>query len=277
MPLKSYRPTTNSRRQLKLLVKDRLTENKPEKSLIRPMKGHVGRNKGRVSVRHRERGAKKFYRVIDFKRDKNNVLARVASIEYDPNRGPNVALLHYVDGEKRYILAPDGLEVGMTVISGEKVEPSAGNAMRLENIPLGAQIHNVETNPGRGGQLARGAGNFAQLLAKEGKYANIKLPSGEVKRVLGICYATIGILGNQDVRHINLGKAGRNRKLGVRPTVRGVAMPDPGKHPHAGSYKTAGIGMSSPKSPWGWKTKGKKTRRRVRTNRFIVEQRKRRR
>ncbi|KKU32168.1 MAG: 50S ribosomal protein L2 [candidate division WWE3 bacterium GW2011_GWA1_46_21] len=270
MPLKSYRPITPSLRQLTRLVKSEVTKNKPEKSLIVSKKGSVGRSGGRVSVRHRQAGVKKYYRIIDFKRDKQNIPAKVVAIEYDPNRGPNVALLSYADGEKRYILAPEGLAVGAVVVSAEKAEPEIGNAMQLMNIPLGVAIHNIELNPGRGGQMVRGAGLGARLLAKEERYVNIKLPSGETRKVLGVCYATIGVLGNADLRHVNIGKAGRNRKLGWRPQVRGVAMPDPGKHPHAGSYKTTGIGMPSPKSPWGWKTRGKKTRRRTHTSKFIL-------
>jgi large subunit ribosomal protein L2 len=219
------------------------------------------------------RGTKRRYRIVDFKRDKYEIPARVASIEHDPNRGPNVALLHYADGEKKYILAPSGLKEGMEVVSGEKVPPNVGNAMKLESMPLGIAIHNIELHPGKGGQMVRGAGNSAQILAKEGNYVNIRLPSGEVKKVLGSCMATIGALGNSDLRNINLGKAGAKRRLGFRSHVRGVAMSSPREHPHGGSYKDSGVGMPSPKSPWGWKTRGKKTKRRRYTDKYKVKDR----
>ncbi len=215
------------------------------------------------------------YRQIDFLRDKFNIPGVVATIEYDPNRGSNIALLNYVDGEKRYILAPEGLQKGTKVFSGENVEISVGNALPMEKIPLGVEIHNIEINPLSGGVLVRGAGNYAQIMAKEGDFVTLKLPSGEVKRLPGRCYATIGVLSNADVRNVRLGKAGRKRNLGWRPHVRGVAMANPaGDHPHAGKYKTSGIGMSAPKSPWGWITRGVKTRKRKRTNYTIVKRRK---
>ena len=271
--IKTYRPTSAGIRFRKTLVRE-VEKVLPEKALRKVKKGHVGRNNGKISSRHRQQGHRKHFRLIDFKRDKREIQAKVASIQHDPNRGPNIALLAYYDGEKRYILAPEGLKKGMIVSAGESVEPAVGNALPLRNIPLGVAIHNIELSPGRGGQFVRGAGNSAQILAKEGKYVNIKLPSGEVKKVRGDCYATIGALGNQDLRNINLGKAGRKRHMGWRPHVRGVAMANPTDHPHAGSYKDTGIGMSSPKSPWGWKTRGKKTRRRKNTNKFIVKPRK---
>lgn len=268
--IKKYKPTSAGIRFRKTLVKD-VDKVRPEKSLVVPLKGPVGRGKGRISTRHRQRGAKKLYRIIDFKRNKLNITAKVASIQDDPNRGPNIALLHYIDGEKRYILAPEGLQKGMTVVSGPSSEFSVGNALPLENIPLGMEIHNVELNLHAGGVLARGAGGSAQILAKEGKYVNVKLPSGEVKKILGKCYATLGSLGNADRRNARAGKAGRKRHLGWRPAVRGVAIADPAEHPHGGSYKDNGIGMPSPKSPWGQKTRGFKTRRRKRSSYSIVK------
>jgi large subunit ribosomal protein L2 len=271
--IKKYNPTSAGIRFRKTLVRE-VDQVRPERSLISAIKGHAGRNNGRISSRHRQRGSKKYYRTIDFKREKFGIEAKVAYIEYDPNRGPSIALLHYADGEKRYILAPEGLKTGMKVYSGTGVDPVVGNALPLEKIPQGMNIHNIELNPGRGGQIVRGAGNSAQILAKEGKYVNIKLPSGEVKKILSSCYATVGVLSNSDLRNINLGKAGRKRYLGMRPHVRGVAMANPTDHPHAGSYRDNGIGMPSPKSPWGWKTRGKLTRRRKHTNKFVVKSRK---
>jgi large subunit ribosomal protein L2 len=275
MALKTYRPTSPGIRFRKTLIRKTSTNNKsvPEKSLTKPRKGPVGRNKGRISTRHRQRGHKKHYRIIDFKRDKREITAKVASIEHDPNRGPNIALLYYADGEKRYILAPKDLEVGAEVVAGEKADFKIGNAMPLSKVPLGMEVHNVELNPGRGGQLARGAGNKAVIMAKEGKYVNLKLPSGEIKQVLDNCYATIGSLSNMDLRHARAGKAGRKRHLGGRPNTRGVAFSSPRDHPHGGSYKDTGIGMPSPKSPWGWKTRGKKTRRRKRTDKYLIKDR----
>jgi len=271
--IKTYRPTSEGLRTRKTLVKD-IDHIRPLRSLSRGAVGPVGRSRGTISSRHMERGARKLYRVIDFKRDKFGIPAKVLSIENDPNRGPNIALLSYKDGEKRYILAPEGLKVGMEVMSGRDAEVSVGNCLPMSNIPLGVGIHNIEINPKAGGVLVRGAGNQALIIAKEGDYVNVKLPSGEVKRLVGRCCATIGILGNEDKRNVRLGKAGRKRHLGVRPHVRGVAMGDPHRdHPHAGKYRTSGIGMASPKSPWGWKTRGVKTRRRVRTNYTIVSSR----
>jgi large subunit ribosomal protein L2 len=271
--LKSYKPKTNGTRNKRSLVATKVTRSKPEKSLITPLKGPAGRSNGRISVRHKSRGAKKFYRIIDFKRDKLNIPAKVAAIEYDPNRGPLIALLHYADGEKRYILAPEGLQVGAMILSGDNIEFTPGNTTKLSKIPSGTVIHCIELNPGQGASMVRGAGNFGTLLAKEGNFAQIKLPSGEFKKVSLECFATIGVLSNQDVRNIRLGKAGTNRHKGVRPSVRGVAMANPSDHPHAGSYKDNGIGMPSPKSPWGWKTRGVKTRSRRHTNKFIVKDR----
>ncbi len=266
--IKKYKPTSPGMRTRKTIKRDEITKNRPEKSLTKPLKGAVGRNNGRISIRARERGAKKHYRIIDFKRDKKDIPAKVAAIEYDPNRGPNIALLHYADGEKRYILAPEGLEVGMTVMSGENSDIKVGNALPLEKIPLGFEVHNIEISPGKGGQLARGAGNKGVLLARDAGMVNIKLPSGEVKRIRAMCYATIGALGNADERHTRLGKAGKKRHLGRRPQVRGLAMANPKDHPHAGSYSDTGTGH--PKTPWGKPTKGFKTRKRKHTNKYIV-------
>lgn len=270
--LKKYKPTSAGIRFRKTLVKD-VDDRRPLKSLTFGIKGPSGRTNGKVTVRHRQRGAKKLYRIIDFKRDKTGVPAKVAFIEHDPNRGPNIALLHYKDGEKRYILAPEGLERGMTVLSGEEAPLTVGNALPLKNIPLGMSIHNIEINPGNGAIMVRGAGNSAQVIAKDGDYVNVKLPSGEVKKIRGNCMGTLGVLSNMDLRNSQLGKAGKKRYLGWRPTVRGVAMPDPGKHPHAGSYNGNGIGMPSPKSPWGWKTRGVNTRKRKHTDYTIVTKR----
>jgi len=270
--LKSYKPQTAGTRNKKSLVPP-VTRSKPEKSLIVALKGTVGRNNGRIATRHRSRGAKKYYRIIDFKRDKLNIPAKVVSIEYDPNRGPLIALLNYADGEKRYILAPESLTVGTIVLSGDITDFTPGNATKIEKIPVGTQIHNIEINPGQGGSMVRGAGNFGILMAKEGNMAQIKLPSGEFKKVSIECMATVGVLTNQELRNVRKGKAGINRHKGFRPSVRGVAMANPSDHPHAGSYKDNGIGMPSPKSPWGWKTRGVKTRNRRHTNKFIVKDR----
>ncbi|GIW69538.1 MAG: 50S ribosomal protein L2 [Patescibacteria group bacterium] len=271
--IKTYKPTSEGLRTRKTLVR-RVSKSRPVKSLTKPLKGPAGRSHGRISSRHRQRGSKKRIRIIDFKRNKFNISGKVAAIEYDPNRGANIALVNYADGEKRYILAPEGLEVGMQVVSGPEAEISPGNSLPLENIPLGTFVHNVEVNIGAGGILARGAGNAAQVLAKEGAYVNVKLPSGEVKKVLGKCYASIGSLSNPDLRNVQLGKAGRKRYLGYRPHVRGVAMANPKKdHPHAGKYSTTGIGRPAPLSPWGWKTRGVKSRKRVHTDYSIVKKR----
>jgi large subunit ribosomal protein L2 len=269
--IKDYNPTSSGSRFKKTLKKD-VDKVKPHKKLTKPRKGPSGRNKGRISTRHRQRGHKKHYRMIDFKRNKFGVPGKVATIENDPNRGCNVALIHYADGEKRYILAPVGLKRDTEVISGEKAPLEVGNALPLQNIPLNTQVHNIEINPGRGGQMVRGAGNSATIMAKEGKYVNIKLPSGEVKKVLNTCYATIGVLGNADHRHTKLGKAGKKRHQGKRPEVRGVAMGSDA-HPHGGSYSDTGIGMPSPKTPWGKKTRGKLTRKRKHTDKYIVKKR----
>ena len=261
MGIKTNKPTSPGRRFQTSSTFEDITRTKPEKSLIRPMKKSGGRNSlGRMTVRHRGGGHKRRYRLIDFKRDKEGVSARVASIEYDPNRSSNIALLHYADGEKRYILAPNKLQVGDRVIAGPDAEIKTGNAVPLRHIPLGTNIHNVELNVGHGGQLARGAGSYARLMAKEGKYAQLKLPSGEVRMVFLDCKATIGQVGNLEHENISIGKAGRNRWLGKRPKVRGVAM-NPVDHPHGGGEGKSSGGRH-PVTPWGVPTKGFKTRKR---------------
>jgi large subunit ribosomal protein L2 len=271
--IKIYNPTSEGLRTRKSLVRE-VDNVSPLKSKTSVLKIAPGRSRGRISSRHKQRGAKKMYRAVDFKREKYNIPAKVVTIEYDPNRGASIALLNYADGERRYILAPEGLKKGAEVISGERAEIVVGNSLPMSAIPLGVEIHNIEVNPQGGGVFVRGAGNYAQIMAKEGGFVNVKLPSGEVKRFLDRCYATIGVLSNADQRNVKLGKAGRKRYLGWRPHVRGVAMANPAAdHPHAGKYKTSGIGMSSPKSPWGWKTRGVKTRKRRRTDYTVVSKR----
>ncbi len=268
--IKSYKPTSEGMRTRRTLISD-VTKARPQKSLIKILTGPAGRNNGRISSRHRQRGHKKFYRVVDFKRGKYDIPATVTALEYDPNRGPTIALLSYADGEKSYILAPEGLQVGQKVISSKNsVEMLPGNATTLVNLPLSAEVHNVELNIGAGGQLIRGAGSYGIVMAKEGKYVNIKLPSGEVKKFAQDCMATIGVLSNGDLRNRVLGKAGIGRHLGMRPHIRGVAVANPTDHPHGGSYKDKGVGAPSPKSPWGWKTKGKKTRSRTVGLKYLV-------
>ena len=273
MAVKVYKPTSPGRRGMSVSSFEEITKTEPEKSLLAPLKKRAGRNgKGRITVRHRGGGHKRRYRIIDFKRGKQGIPATVKSIEYDPNRTANIALLVYADGEKRYILAPVGVTVGDKLESGPDAEIRAGNALPIYRIPLGTQIHNVELQPGRGGQLVRSAGTSAQLLAKEGAYAQVRLPSGEVRLISQNCMATIGQIGNTDHSNIVLGKAGRKRWMGIRPTVRGSAM-DPNSHPHGGGEGQAPIGMPGPKTPWGKPTLGAKTRRNKRTNKYIVRRR----
>ncbi len=273
MPIKVYKPTSPGRRGMTVSSFEEITRSSPEKSLIRPLKKRAGRNfRGKITVRHRGGGHKRRYRVIDFKRDKFGVPGRVASIEYDPNRSARIALIVYADGEKRYIIAPVGLMVGDMVMSGPDAEIRVGNALPINSIPLGSTVHNIELHVGKGGQLARAAGTSAQLLAKEGRYAQIRLPSGEVRLVSVQCMATIGQVGNTDHGNIKLGKAGRNRWLGFRPSVRGSAM-DPSSHPHGGGEGRSPIGMPGPKSPWGKPTLGYKTRRNKATDKWIVRRR----
>lgn len=273
MAIRSYKPTSPGRRFQTVSTFEEITATVPERSLLQPLKKTGGRNNlGRVTSRHRGGGHKRRYRMIDFRRDKDGVPANVATIEYDPNRSARVALLHYVDGEKRYILAPVGLRVGDKVMSGPQAEIRPGNAMALKDMPLGMTIHNIELYPGKGGQLVRGAGTAAQLMAREGKYAQIRMPSGEMRMVQTVCRATIGQVGNTDHENISIGKAGRSRWLGRRSHVRGVAM-NPVDHPHGGGEgKTSG--GRHPVTPWGVPTKGYKTRRNKRTGKFILRRRK---
>ncbi len=273
MGVKHYKPTTPGTRHRSVLTFEEITKKEPEKSLLVSLKKSGGRNNlGRITVRFRGGGHKRAYRIIDFKRRKNGVPAKVAAIEYDPNRSANIALLHYVDGEKRYILAPLGLKVGDMLMSGEEAEIRVGNAMPLSRIPLGTLVHNIELVEGKGGQLARGAGTYAQLVAKEGTYAQLKLPSGEVRMVRQACYATIGQVGNVDHENISIGKAGRARWLGRRPHVRGVAM-NPVDHPMGGGEGKSSGGRH-PCSPWGKPAKGGKTRKKKRSDALIVSKRK---
>lgn len=277
MAIKVYKPTSPGRRGMSVSTFEEITRTKPEKSLLRPLRKRAGRNnRGRITVRHRGGGHKRTYRVIDFKRDKFGVPARVASIEYDPNRSARIALLVYADGEKRYIIAPLGLRVGDSVMSGPDADIRPGNALPIADITVGSLIHNIELSPGKGGQLARSAGTSAQLLAKEGRYAQVRLPSGEVRLVYHKCMATIGQVGNTDHGNIKLGKAGRKRHLGWRPAVRGSAM-SPRDHPHGGGEGKSPIGMPGPKTPWGKPTLGAKTRHNKRTDKWIVRRRKKRR
>ena len=274
MAIKVYKAITNGRRNMTSLDFAEITTNKPEKSLLAPLPKKAGRNnQGKITVRHHGGGHKKQYRIIDFKRNKDNVPAKVATIEYDPNRSANIAILHYVDGEKRYIIAPKELQVGQILVSGETADIKVGNALPLANIPVGTLIHNIELKPGKGGQLVRSAGASAQVLGKEGKYVLVRLKSGEVRMILATCRATIGEVGNEQHGLVNIGKAGRTRWLGKRPTVRGSVM-NPNDHPHGGGEGRTSIGRKSPMSPWGKPTLGKKTRsKKARSNKFIVRAR----
>jgi len=273
MGIKQHQATTPGRRHRRDLDYSELSETKPLKKLTKIINYKAGRNnRGKITVRHRGGRHKRLYRIIDFKRSKKDIPAKVATIEYDPNRTANIALLHYIDGAKAYILAPQGLKVGHTVISSDKAPIKPGNTMPLKKIPVASLIHNIEITPGKGGQIVRSAGTTATLQSKD-KSAHIKLPSGEIRQISLKCYATIGEVGNQDVKNIKLGKAGRKRHKGFRPSVRGVAM-HPGAHPHGGGEGRSGIGMPSPLSPWGKKTLGKKTRRAKKySNKFIIKDR----
>lgn len=274
MGIKVYKPTSPGRRNMSVLTFEEITKKEPEKSLVVPLKKHSGRNnEGHITVRHRGGGVKRKYRIIDFKRDKDNIPAKVAAIEYDPNRTANIALLHYKDGEKRYIIAPLGLKVGDIVMSGENVDIKVGNALPLRNIPVGTIIHNIELYPGRGGQLVRAAGGAAQLMAKEGDYAHVRLPSGEIRMIHLDCRATIGQVGNLDHENVSIGKAGRKRHMGIRPTVRGSAM-NPVDHPHGGGEGKAPIGRPAPVTPWGKPTLGYKTRKKNKeSDKYIIKRR----
>jgi large subunit ribosomal protein L2 len=273
MPVKVYKPTSAGRRGMTGHSFEEITRSRPERSLTEALRKRGGRNNtGRITVRHRGGGHRRRYRIIDFKRDKFDCTAQVTTIEYDPNRSARIALLEYEDGEKRYIIAPLGLRVGDTVGSGDKANLRVGDAMAIKDIPVGTQIHNIELLPGQGGQLARSAGVSAQLLAKEGIYAQVRMPSGEVRLIHERCMATIGQVGNTEHGNVKLGKAGRNRWKGWRPTVRGSAM-DPEAHPHGGGEGRTGIGMPGPKTPWGKPALGKRTRVNARTDKFIVRRR----
>ena len=274
MGIKTYRPYTPSRRQMTGSDFAEITKTTPEKSLLAPKSRQAGRNnQGKITVRHRGGGAKKKYRIIDFKRNKDGIAATVVGIEYDPNRTANIALICYEDGEKAYILAPEGLKDGMKVMNGPEAEVRVGNCLPLSEIPVGTQIHNIELYPGKGGQLVRSAGNSAQLMAKEGKYATLRLPSGEMRMVPVICRASVGVVGNGDHSLINVGKAGRKRHMGFRPTVRGSVM-NPNDHPHGGGEGKTGIGRPGPSTPWGKPALGLKTRKKNKSsNKLIVRRR----
>lgn len=275
MAIKKYKPTSNGRRNMTSSDFAEITTSTPEKTLLQPLKNNAGRNNnGRITVRHQGGGHKRQYRVIDFKRNKDNVVATVQTIEYDPNRSANIALVHYSDGVKAYILAPKGLEVGMTIVSGADADIKIGNALPLENIPVGTVIHNIEMKPGKGGQLIRSAGTSAQVLGKEGKYVLVRLNSGEVRMVLATCRATIGSVGNEQHELINIGKAGRSRWMRKRPTVRGSVM-NPNDHPHGGGEGKAPVGRKAPVSPWGQPALGYKTRnKKAASDKLIVRRRK---
>ena len=273
MALKKFKPTSPGRRSMTGFAFDEITKTEPEKSLLAPLSRSGGRNnKGRKTARHRGGGHKRKYRIIDFRRDKDGIPAKVAGIEYDPNRSARIALLHYADGEKRYILAPVGLKPGDTVMSGPEADIKPGNALQLKDIPTGTMVHNIELHPGKGGQMVRAAGTAAQLMAKEGKYATLRLPWGEYRMVLQECRATIGQVGNVDHENITIGKAGRSRWLGRRPQTRGIAM-NPVDHPHGGGEGRAPIGMPTPRTPWGKPTLGAKTRKRKPSDKFIIRRR----
>lgn len=275
MAIKSYKPTSPALRQMTVLKSDEITKHEPEKSLLVSLKKNAGRNsQGKITIRHRGGGAKRKYRVIDFKRDKEQIPAKVAGIEYDPNRSANIALLHYADGEKRYILAPKGLKVGDTLYSGLGSDIKIGNCLKMKDMPVGTIVHNIELKAGKGGQIVRAAGASAQLMAKEGKYVLLRLPSGEMRKVHAECKATIGQVGNLEHEIVTIGKAGRKRHMGIRPTVRGSVM-NPNDHPHGGGEGRAPIGRSGPVTPWGKPALGYKTRKKNKaSNSMIVSRRK---
>ncbi len=270
MALKTFRPTSPARRQMTTLVNEEITKYSPEKSLLAPLKKHSGRNSyGRITVRHHGGGNRQKYRIIDFKRNKDNIPAKVIGIEYDPNRSANIALICYADGEKRYIIAPYGLKPNDTVMSGENAEIKAGNALKIKDIPVGTIIHCIELYPNKGAQLVRSAGGFAQLMAKEGNYAQVRLPSGEVRMIRVECKATVGTVGNLDYENVSYGKAGRVRHMGVKPTVRGSVM-NPCDHPHGGGEGRAPIGRPGPVTPWGKPALGHKTRKSKQSDKYII-------
>ena len=261
MAIRNYKPTTPARRKMSTLVNEEITKKSPEKSLTVTIKKNGGRNnQGKITVRHQGGGVKRKYRIIDFKRNKVNVPGVVASIEYDPNRTANIALINYVDGEKRYIIAPKDLRVGTIIEAGEAVDIKVGNAMQLQNIPVGTLVHNIELKPGKGGEIARSAGQSAQILGRDGKYVIVRLQSGETRKILGTCMATVGVVGNEDYELVNIGKAGRSRHMGIRPTNRGSVM-NPNDHPHGGGEGRTPIGRKAPVTPWGKPALGYKTRK----------------
>ena len=273
MAIRNYKPTTPGRRKMSALVNEEITTSTPEKSLTITIKKNGGRNnQGKITVRHHGGGEKRKYRIIDFKRNKLNVPGTVATIEYDPNRTANIALVNYVDGEKRYIIAPKTLTVGQTVEAGENVDIKVGNALPIANIPVGTMIHNIELRPGKGGELARSAGSAAQILGREDNYVMIRLSSGEQRKVLGTCMATVGEVGNEDSSLVKVGKAGRTRHMGIRPTVRGSVM-NPNDHPHGGGEGRAPVGRKAPMTPWGKPALGLKTRKKKHSDKFIVRRR----
>ncbi len=274
MPVKSYKPTTSSRRKMSTLVNDEITKTTPEKNLVVTVKKNSGRNnQGKITVRHQGGGAKRKYRIIDFKRNKLDVPGTVSAIEYDPNRTANIAVISYKDGEKRYIIAPNTLKVGDVIVSSENADIKVGNTLPIMNIPVGTVIHNIEMRPGKGGQLARSAGSSAQILGREGNYVLIRLTSGETRKILGVCKATVGEVGNLDKELVKLGKAGRKRHMGIRPTVRGSVM-NPNDHPHGGGEGRAPVGRKQPMTPWGKPALGLKTRKNRKTStKFIVKRR----
>ena len=273
MAIRNYKPTTNGRRKMSTLINTEITTDKPEKSLVVTIKKNGGRNnQGRITVRHKGGGEKRKYRIIDFKRNKRDIPGVVATIEYDPNRSANIALINYKDGEKRYIISPKDLKVGMEIVSGENADIKVGNALPIMNIPVGTVIHNIELKPGKGGELARSAGASAQILGREGNYVMVRLSSGEQRKILGTCYATIGEVGNEDYELVKLGKAGRSRHMGIKPTVRGSVM-NPNDHPHGGGEGRAPIGRKGPVTPWGKPALGYKTRKKKASDKLIVRRR----
>ncbi|MDD3381880.1 MAG: 50S ribosomal protein L2 [Bacilli bacterium] len=273
MGIKKYNPTTNARRGMTTLLNEEITSDTPEKSLLAPLNKKGGRNNtGKITVRHQGGGSKRKYRIIDFKRDKDGIIGTVATIEYDPNRSANIALINYADGEKRYIIAPKGISVGQQIVSGSDADIKVGNAIPLEKIPVGTTIHNIEMHPGRGAQLVRSAGASAQILGREGKYVLIRLTSGEVRKILNVCRATIGEVGNSDYELVNLGKAGRKRHMGIKPTVRGSVM-NPNDHPHGGGEGRTPIGRKAPLTPWGKVALGLKTRNKKKKSTNLIVRR----
>ena len=273
MAIRNYKSTTPGRRKMSTLINSEITTSTPERSLLVSMSKNGGRNNsGKITVRHHGGGEKRKYRIIDFKRNKKDIPGTIATIEYDPNRSANIALVNYVDGEKRYIIAPKGIEVGMKIVAGENADIKVGNALPIANIPVGTVIHNIELRPGKGGELARSAGASAQILGRENEYVMIRLSSGEQRKVLGTCYATVGEVGNEDYGLVKLGKAGRTRHLGIKPTVRGSVM-NPNDHPHGGGEGRAPVGRKSPMTPWGKPALGVKTRKKKASDKFIVRRR----